>query len=435
MSSRTLQDAVKRARGRLLPFLFLMYVLSFLDRANIGFAKAAFQASVGLSNAAYAMGAGLFFLTYSALEVPSNLILHRVGARVWMSRIMVTWGFVSAAMALVRGETSFYALRLLLGAAEAGFFPGVILYLTYWFPDRDRGQMLGLFYFGAPVAFILGGPLSGLLLDLHGLGRLAGWQWMFLSEGLLAVIVGVWAWFVLDDRPATAAWLPLAERAVLTEEIEREAEARSRAGHLTFGKALAAPRVWLYVAIYFLIQMSVYGLTFFLPTQVGRLVGREVGLVVALIAAVPWIFAIAATFALTRLADRSDGHRGLAAAALAASAIGLGVSARSPAPVALAALCLAASGFIAAQPLFWTLPSRYLGGTAAAGGFALINALGALGGFAAPNLKALADARFGSPAAGLELLAATTLLGAVLILALPRPAAVAVQAAPSRRPF
>jgi sugar phosphate permease len=418
-----LQGAVRRAKARLIPFLFLMYVLAFLDRANIGFAKQAFQASTGVSNAAYALGAGLFFVTYAALEVPSNLILHRVGARVWMARIMVTWGLVSAAMCLVRGEASFYALRLALGAAEAGFFPGVILYLTYWFPEAERGRIFGLFYFGAPAAFIAGGPLSGLLLDLHGRLGLAGWQWMFVVEGLLAIAVGVWAWFFLTDRPADAAWLSEGERAALKAELDREAEARRQADRTAFAKALTDGRVWLFVAIYFLIQMSVYGLTFFLPTQVARLVGRDVGFVVGMVTALPWICAIAATFALTRAGDRTGAHRGLAAAALAASALGLAVSARSPPLVALAALCLAASGFIAAQPLFWTFPTRRLGGTAAAAGFALVNALGALGGFVAPNLKTWADARFASPAAGLYLLAATTALGALLILTLRSPPA------------
>jgi len=196
-----------------------MYILSFLDRANIGFAKQAFQASAGISDAAYALGAGLFFLTYALLEVPSNLIMHRVGARIWMARIMVTWGVIAAAMRFAKGEYSFYALRLLLGAAEAGFFPGVILYLTYWFPQRSRGQVMGLFYFGAPLAFIFGSPLSGLLLELHGMAGLEGWQWMFLIEGSLASVVGVWAFFYLDHKPADARWLPTAQKQALSPAL------------------------------------------------------------------------------------------------------------------------------------------------------------------------------------------------------------------------
>ena len=435
MAAEPLHDAIRRAKRRLLPFLFLMYVLAFLDRANIGFAKQAFQASAGVSNAAYALGAGLFFVTYAALEVPSNLILHRVGAKLWMARIMVTWGLASAATCLVRGPLSFYALRLLLGAAEAGFFPGVILYLTYWFPDRVRGQMMGLFYFGAPAAFIAGGPLSGLLLELHGVAGLAGWQWMFVVDGLLASLVGLWAYVYLDDHPANARWLAEPERAALSAALGAEAEERHGAGRTSFGAALADPRIWLFVAIYFLIQMSVYGLTFFLPTEVGLLLGRQMGLVVGAVTAVPWICAILATFGLTRLADRVGGHRSLAAMALAASMLGLLVSVGSSPTIALAALCLAASGFIAAQPLFWTFPTRYLGGAGAAGGLALINALGALGGFVAPNLKAWADARFGSSGAGLDVLAATTLVGAALMLGLRHRREAVARPPAARRAF
>jgi MFS family permease len=407
-----------------------MYVLAFLDRANIGFAKPAFQASTGVSEAAYALGAGLFFVTYALFEVPSNLILHRIGARRWLARIMVSWGLISAAMSLVRDEASFYLMRLLLGAAEAGFFPGVILYLTYWFPHEQRGRILGLFYFGAPIAFILGGPLSGLLLDLNGLAGLEGWQWMFLVEGLLAAAVGVWTWFYLTDRPADAEWLGAPERKALSAAIEAEAGRLRAAGRHTFFRALSDPRVLLFIAIYFLIQMSVYGVTFYLPTQVAKLMGRSVGLAVGLVTTVPWICAMAATLLLTRWADRRGAHLPLAVIALAASAVGIALSAQSPPLTALAALCLAAAGFISAQPLFWTFPTRYLAGVAAAGGFALINALGALGGFVAPNVKSWADGRFGSSAAGLYVLAGATALSAMLLLALRRrPAARAPAAA------
>lgn len=420
----TLDSAFRLARGRLVPFLLLMYVLSFLDRANIGFAKQAFQASAGISDAAYALGAGLFFLTYALLEVPSNLVMHRVGARVWMARIMVTWGLVSAAMMFAAGEISFYALRLLLGAAEAGFFPGVILYLTYWFPACPRGQVLGLFYFGAPLAFIFGSPLSGLLLvlELDGTGSLRGWQWMFLVEGLLASAVGVWAFFYLDDKPADARWLPFAEKQALSAAIAQEERVKSAHGPSALGTVLASPRVLHFVAIYFLIQMSVYGVIFYLPTQVGALLGKKVGLEVGLVTAVPWLCALTAAFVLPRLADRKGNHRALAALTLAVSALGIAVSAGTGPAMALVALCFAAAGFIAVQPLFWTFPTGYLGGVAAAGGIALINALGALGGFVAPNVKTWADLGFGSSQAGLCVLACTTLIGAALILALRRGA-------------
>jgi MFS family permease len=416
-----LDRAIRRARLRLVPFLLLMYVLSFLDRANIGFAKESFQASTAISDAAYALGAGLFFLTYSVFEIPSNLIMHRVGAKLWMCRIMVSWGLISAAMAFVTGEFSFYVLRLLLGAAEAGFFPGVILYLTYWFPNHVRGQIMGLFYFGAPAAFILGGPLSGLLLEMHGFGGLLGWQWMFLIEGLLAAAVGVWAYSYLNNVPADAKWLPEPERQALAAAIEREDEERRRDGPAAVSKLIANPRVVLFVAIYFLIQMSVYGVIFYLPTQVAALLGRKIGFEVGLVTAIPWICAMVVTFLMSRLADRTRRHRSLAVGALLASAAGIAVSADSPPLLALFALCLAASGFIAAQPLFWTFPTNYLGGVAAAGGIALINALGALGGFVAPNVKTWAESHFESSVAGLYLLALTTIAGAVLLLAIRQP--------------
>jgi len=427
-----LDSAFQLTRRRLVPFLLLMYVLSFLDRANIGFAKQAFQASAGVSDAAYALGAGLFFVTYALLEVPSNLIMHRVGARIWMARIMVTWGLVSAAMMFATGEWSFYALRLLLGAAEAGFFPGVILYLTYWFPYRSRGQIMGLFYFGAPLAFIFGGPLSGLLLEFHGVGGLEGWQWMFLIEGLLASVVGVWAFFYLDDKPADACWLPPAEKQALSATIAQEEQAKVGHGPSALGTVLANPRVMHFVAIYFLIQMSVYGVIFYLPTQVGALLGKKVGLEVGLVTAIPWLCALVAAFALPRMADREANHRTLAAAILTVSGLGIAISAGSVPAVALVALCFAAAGFIAVQPLFWTFPTGYLGGVAAAGGIALINALGALGGFVAPNVKAWADLSFGSPRAGLYVLACTTLVGAALILVLRRGMPAATVLLPSQ---
>jgi|SRR5271165_1316349 len=415
-----LDSAFRLTRRRLVPFLLLMYVLSFLDRANIGFAKQAFQASAGVSDAAFALGAGLFFVSYAVLEVPSNLIMHRVGARIWMARIMVTWGLISAATMFASGDLSFYALRLLLGAAEAGFFPGVILYLTYWFPQSSRGQVMGLFYFGAPLAFIFGSPLSGLLLEFDGLGGLHGWQWMFLVEGGLASIVGVWAFFYLDDKPSDARWLPPAEKQALTAVLAHEERVKTADQHPGIGAVLGNPRVLHFVAVYFLIQMSVYGVIFYLPTQVAALLGKKVGLEVGLVTAIPWICALVAAYALPRFADREGNHRTLAALTLAVSGVGIAVSAGSAPAVALVALCFAAAGFIAVQPLFWTFPTGYLGGVAAAGGIALVNALGALGGFVAPNVKAWADHSYGSPQAGLYVLACTTLIGAALILGLRR---------------
>jgi MFS family permease len=365
------------------------------------------------------MGAGLFFLTYALFEVPSNFILHHVGARVWMCRIMVSWGLVSMGTMFVVGPRSFYALRLLLGIAEAGFFPGVILYLSYWFPSRVKGHVLGLFYFGAPLAFIAGGPLSGLLLAMPTVAGLQGWQWMFLVEGFLAVTVGISAYSYLSDKPQDAAWLPTADKQALMAVLHTEEEARRRHGSSSFAAALKDWHVLHYFVIYFLLQMSVYGVVFYLPTEIAVLLRKSIGIEVGFVSAIPWVCALAATFYISRAADRHANHRRLAASSLLAAGCAGALFPASGPTMALIALCIAASGLIAVQPLFWTFPMNYLSGTAAAGSIALINAMGALGGFVAPNAKVWADLHFGSPNAGLYLLAILTLFNALLIALLP----------------
>ncbi|SKC83938.1 Sugar phosphate permease [Burkholderia sp. CF099] len=417
----TLDGIVSQVMRRLLPFLLLMYVLAFLDRANIGFAQKALQHDTGISNAAFAFGAGVFFVGYALFEVPSNLLLHRVGARLWMCRIMVTWGLVSAAMSLAHTATTFYALRFLLGVAEAGFFPGVIYYLTRWFPQSARARAVGVFYFGAPLAFMFGSPLSGFLLELHGALNLAGWQWLFLIEGGLASVVGVWAFFYLDDRPEDANWLTPQARKTLSAALDDDARAASAHGPRNLLAALVDKCVLLFSAIYLLIQMSVYGVIFYLPQQVAALMGESVGLRVGMVAAVPWICALALTWFVPRRADATGTHLRWAVALLVLAGCGIGVSGATHSPLlAMAALCCAASGFIAAQPLFWTFPTRYLTGAAAAGGIALINSLGSLGGFIAPTLRTSAEHAFQSTSAGLLLLGAASLLAALLIGTLVR---------------
>jgi MFS family permease len=393
-----------------------MYVLAFLDRANIGFAQKALQHDTGLSNAAFAFGAGVFFVGYALFEVPSNLLLHRVGARAWMCRIMVTWGLVSAAMCFAHSATSFYTLRFLLGVAEAGFFPGVIYYLTHWFAQAARARAVGVFYFGAPLAFIFGSPLSGSLLQLDGAFGLTGWQWLFLVEGVLASAVGVWAFWYLDNRPEDAHWLDAQEKATLRTALDDDARAASAHGPHRILAALVDRRVLLLSAIYLLIQMSVYGVIFYLPQQVAAFLGTSVGLRVGLVAAVPWLCALAVTWYVPRRADRTGGHRPWAVTLLVVAGLGIAVSglAHNPA-IGLIALCCAASGFIAAQPLFWTFPTRHLTGAAAAGGIALINSLGGLGGFIAPSLRTAAEHTFSSTSAGLVVLGLSSLIAALMI--------------------
>ncbi|WP_083265622.1 MFS transporter [Pseudomonas sp. 1D4] len=417
--SETLISAIAKSRLRLLPFLILMYVLAFIDRANVGYARSVLQADTGLSDAAFAFGAGIFFVGYAFFEVPSNLMLHRLGARVWLCRIMVTWGLVSAAMMFANDALTFYVLRFLLGVAEAGFFPGIILYLTYWFPERSRGQALGLFYFGLPLALLVGGPLSGWLLEFHGVFGLTNWQWLFVVEGLMASAVGVATYFYLVDRPRDARWLNAEEKAALEACLAEEDAGKREHSPRGFLSALRDGHVLRFCLVYFTVQMSVYGVVFYLPTRIASFLDGHVGLGVGLLTAIPWLCALAVTRLVTWQADRTGQHRRVAAIMLAMAAGGIAASALSPTlPLVVIAFCFAAAGFVAVQPLFWTLPTGYLSGAAAASGIALINSLGNLGGFVAPNLKTAMETFFADPRAGMFALALVGLLGAGLILRL-----------------
>jgi sugar phosphate permease len=416
VSNKNLADqAMDKAQRKLVPFILLMYVLAFLDRANIGFAKQALQLDTGLSDTAFALGAGIFFLGYAAFEVPSNIIMHYVGARVWLARIMISWGIIAAGFAYATTETSFLVLRVLLGIAEAGFFPGIIYYLTFWFSARRRSSVMGLFYFGAPLSFILGSPLSGLLLDLDGMLGFHGWQWMFAVEGILASIVGIWALRYLVDRPQQAEWIPADEKMALIAELEEE-NAGKKKEHASALSVLGNFKVWYLCAIYFMIQISVYGVTFYLPTQVAGFLGKKVGLMVGLVSAIPWICALLANATIPRYSDRS-GKRGILAALLMTCA-GFGVygSATNYPVVGVLALCIASAGYFSCQPIFWTMPTRFLSGVGAASAIALINSIGNLGGFIAPNLRVWAEQTFHSSAAGLYALGSASFICALLFL-------------------
>ncbi len=413
-----LEQAVRRAKRRIVPFLILMYMLAYLDRANIGFAKQAYQASTGVSDAAFAFGAGIFFIAYALFEVPSNLMLHRIGARKWLSRIMVTWGLISALMAYARSDSMFSTIRFFLGAAEAGLFPGAVLYLTYWFPARTRGKILGIFYFGSPLALMLGGPLSGYLLELDGMFGLHGWQLMFLVEGALAAIVGIWAFFYLCDRPADARWLPREEAQALSRVIAAEEQQKILYGKTSFMAAVSDTRLLHFALLYFCIQIAGYGVAFYLPAQVSALLHVKIGLRVGLVSAIPWACAIVAGAYYPGLAVRIGYRRFFAALSACSIAAGLIASAHMPPVGAIAALCFVTMGIMTVQPIFWTFPAGYLGGAAAAGGFAVINAIGNLGGFFAPNLKNTVETSFHSSAAGLYAIAAGGLAALLLICSL-----------------
>lgn len=414
VSPSELNCAIARAVKRLVPYLMMMYVVSFLDRANIGFAKQALETSVGISESTYALGAGLFFISYSLCGFPSNLILHKIGAKIWISFLMVGWGLASMATMFVTGSTSFYLLRLLLGVLEAGFFPGAILYLTYWFPNRVRGQILGLFYLGVPLALIFGGPLSGFLLDMHPLGGLQNWQWMFLVEGFMAVALGFTAFWFLDNKPANAKWIPAGEKLALMEALANEEKERRSTGPAKLLPMLRDPRVLEFVLIYGLIQMSVYGAIFYLPAEVSALMHKPAGLEVGLVTAIPWICALCGVYLLPKAADKWNNHRKLAALTLFVAGCASFAFPTAGPLMGLVTLSIAVSGFIAVQPLFWTFPTGYLADRAKAGGIALIGS-GNLGGFLAPNVKVWTDEYFHSQRAGLYLLAGITVLNAGLI--------------------
>ena len=416
MSTPALKQALRKIRWRILPFVALMFAMAIIDRSNIGFAKHAFQADTGLSNAAFALGAGIFFIGYAVFEVPSNLMLHKIGARVWLSRIMVTWGLVSAAMMFAHDETSFYILRFLLGVAEAGLSPGVVLYLTYWFPQNQRGSAYGIYYFGVPLSLMIGGPVSGWLLESSQFG-LTGWQWMFVTEGLAASVIGVVAFFYLNDRPRDAKWLNIEEKAAIEQALDAEQRQKANQGPSSWRAALINPAVLYFTLIYFTIQVSVYGVLFYLPTRIAELLGTGIGLHVGALTSIPWMATVCMLYAVTRHADRKDQQTRYAAWMLALAALGMvGSTLSASLPLVILAFCLAASGFITVQPLFWTLPPRLLSGAAAASGLAVIGALGNLGGFLAPTVKTFVEQHFDNPHAGMYFLAGTALLGALMLL-------------------
>jgi MFS transporter, ACS family, tartrate transporter len=406
---------LSKVRRRVLPLMVWLYFIAFLDRNNVGFAKLTMSEDIGLSATAYGLGAGIFFIGYAIFEVPSNAGMHRWGARKWIARILVTWGLFATAMALVQGETSFYIIRFLLGAAEAGFFPAVILYLTYWFPAAQRVAVLGLFILAQPLANALGAPVSGLLLKMDGVWGLQGWQWMYILEGLPAIIMGFVVLFVVTDRPRDAMWLAPEERRWLQDTMDAEDAAKTTSGGHRFVDGLKDPRALIYAALYFGLVMGIYGLSLWLPSIVkamGDLSTTQVGFIVP----IPYLCAALFVFYWSRHSDRTGERVGhttfsmlLGAAGLLASAILLQAS-----PVwAMVALCVCAMGIFSAISPFWELPSAALAGAAAAAGIALINSLGNLGGFVAPYaVGALVD-RTGNAQAGLFLLAGVLLVTAI----------------------
>jgi MFS transporter, ACS family, tartrate transporter len=418
--------AIGRVRRRLIPFLALLYMVAYLDRFNVGFAALQMNEALGFSGSVYGFGAGIFFIAYFLFEIPSNLILARVGARVWLARIAIVWGLVSMAMMFISGPRSFYAMRFLLGAAEAGFFPGVIYYFTFWFPARERARAVAQFSMASMAAGIIGGPLSGLLLSLDGRGGLEGWQWLFIVEGIPAVVLGVVALRYLTDRPEEARWLPADEKAWLIETLRRERVASPHAQASAIRTGLLDPSVWRFAAALFFIVTSGYGFSFFLPQIVRSLSGGS-DLVVGVLTALPFTAAAIAMVTVAAHSDRTGERRGHVAGCAAVAALGLGASTLAGNPaLSLFALSIAAMGLYSFTPPFWSMPTAFLRGDAAAAGIAFINAVGNLGGFTGPYLMGWLQDFSGDFLTGLRVLSLAAVLSGVLVLT-SQAAAVAVQ--------
>ena len=416
------REVIARVARRLIPFAFICYVVAYIDRVNIGFAASAFQRDLGLSDTQYGIGAGLFFLGYCLFEVPSNLILERAGARRWIARIMIGWGIASMGMVFVRGVNSFYAARIVLGIAEAGFFPGVVLYLTYWIPSAERARTGALFMMAAPVSIILGAPVSAALLSLDGALGLRGWQWLFLVEGLPAVLLGVLALRVLTDRPAHATWLPDADREWLTATMDAEAARRISSGHSSVFRSLSSGRVWLLCLVYFLNTVNTYGIFLWLPKMLTEAAGSTRA-PISLLTAIPFTAALVAMVLIGRHSDRTGERKGHVAACAITAAIGLvlAVVFRHNIWLLVLSFTLSQIGQRSVMSVFWTIPPIFLGGTGAAAGIGLINAIGNLGGAVGPSLMGALRDFTGAYTTGLLILAGALVLESIVVLTLRIP--------------
>ncbi len=406
---------VRKLTWRLLPFLFLLYIVAYLDRINVGFAALQMRPRLGFTDAVYGLGAGIFFAGYFFFQVPSNLALQRVGARRWIALLMMTWGVISASTIFVRGPRSFYLLRFLLGAAEAGFFPGVILYLKNWFPARARARTVARFMTAAPLSGVVGGPLSGALLGLHPTAVMAGWQWMFLMEGIPAVVLGGVALAYLVDRPEDAPWLAREERAWLVETVEREgAEATAVAGTLA---ALRSGQIWMLALVYFGLNTVSYGVSLWLPTLIRSLTGVS-DFTVGALSAIPYIAAALAMVAVGLHSDRSGERRWHVALPAFAGALALtGAAYSTSIGPAILAVSLAVLGVFCMLGPFWAMPTSLLSHTAAAAGIAFINSVGNLGGFVGPYVIGLVRTSTGQFKGGLLLVsAALAASGAIALM-------------------
>ena len=408
------EPILARAARRLIPLMALMYVASFLDRVNIGFAALTMNRDLGFSDQVFGLGAGIFFLGYFLFEVPSNLMLEKVGARLWMSRIMLSWGLVSMATAFVKTALAFYVLRFLLGLAEAGLYPGMILYMTYWFPQATRARFISLFLAAVPAASVVGGPLSGWLLGFDG--RLHGWQWMLMLEGVPSLLLGFAVLWLLPERPANARWLSVEEKTILAERLAADRMDDHRRGALTgFWQMLADKRIWIFILPDFSIVIGLYGMGLWMPQMIKGLgfSNLETGFLVAL----PYLASMIAMVGLGISSDRRKERAWHVAGACFAGALGLLGAVLFHAPIlVMLSFCVAASGIYGALAVFWTFPTQMLRGMAAAGGLALLNSFSNLGGFFGPTLMGWLKAMTGTYTLGMALLSAMLVLAGISTL-------------------
>lgn len=412
----TFEDATYRKVAiRFIPFLMLCYVVAYLDRVNIGIAKLNMLADLQFSEAAYGLGAGLFFVGYMLFEVPSNLIMHRVGARLWIARIMISWGLLSGIMAFVSAPWQFYVVRFLLGVAEAGFYPGVILFLTYWFPNRRRAKMTAIFQAGIPVAGLIGGPLSGWILDtFHQVGGHAGWQWVFVLEALPTIPLAIGVLLILTDRVKDARWLTQAQRELIAHDIAQDDQGRP---HMPMSHIVRDVRIGKIILMTFPAMMALYTLGFYLPTLI-KDAGAAGGLQVGLLSAIPYCVAAVAMVAIGRSSDRRRERRWHLAGIMLLGAAGLvaSVFAGQNLTLAIISLSVAAAGIISFSPIMWTLPTAFLGGATAAASIGAINSLANLGGFVSPYLIGWIRDTYHSTAPAIFIIAGSLVISALIAL-------------------
>lgn len=418
VETSTEKTAYRKATWRILPLLMLCYIVAYLDRVNVGFAKLQMSNDLHFSEAVYGLGAGIFFLAYFVLEIPSNLILHRVGARLWIARIMITWGIISAGMAFVTTPMSFYIMRCLLGVAEAGFYPGVILYIANWFPSARRGRMFALFATAVPLSGMIGAPLAGWIMQaFDGLYQYAGWQWMFVIEGLPSVIIGIIVIYQLTDRISDARWLNDEEKRILQRNIDNEEQHHQ---HSSLRDLFLQPKVWLLTLIYFCFIAGFYTIGFWLPTLI-KDSGVKGVFHVGLLSVIPYAAAAVTMILVSRSADRLRERRWHLALTSVLGGVGMIISANFShnMPIAMIGLTLGAMGALSTLPLFWSLPTAFIGGTAAAAGIALINSWGNLAGFAAPYMMGYLKDLTQSTTTGMLIISAALFVGALLVFVIP----------------